>query len=131
MPQDLLNATGKLRTKPYHISVKKSNFRLECMKQFYVMAEKDEHTLDIFLGLYPSITDLKTITFCNKRKKTEWLAPELGSRNLSFFAMHGDMAAFEHGDIMKAFRSDSAGLLIATDLLAHGIDLQQIPLVIL
>jgi len=100
------------------------------MKQFYLKAEKDEDKLNIILDLYANITNVKTITFCNKRKRMEWLAEELDSRNRSFFAMHGDMDSWKRADTMKEFRSDSAGLLIATELLARGIDVQQIPLII-
>ncbi|KAL2208381.1 ATP-dependent RNA helicase eIF4A [Sarocladium strictum] len=130
MPQEVHEVTSRLTSQPRHIAIKKSNFRLGGMKQFYIKAEKDEDKLDIFLDLYANITNVKTITFCNKRKRMEWLAEELDSRNRSFFAMHGDMDAWKRANIMKEFRSDSAGLLIATELLARGIDVQQIPLII-
>ncbi|KAI8298696.1 ATP-dependent RNA helicase eIF4A [Colletotrichum sp. SAR11_240] len=130
MPQDLLEATGILMRNPRHIYITKKDFRLEGIKQFYVNVEKDECQLEAFLHLCASITTFQTITFCNTRKKTEWLKEKINVPNLPFSAMHGDMPAFERAEIMKQFRSGSAKLLIATELLARGIDVQQIPLVI-
>ncbi|KAF4886001.1 ATP-dependent RNA helicase eIF4A [Colletotrichum fructicola] len=130
MPQDLLEATGILMRKPRHIYITKKDFRLEGIKQFYVNVEKDEYKLEAFLHLCASITTFQTITFCNTRKKTEWLKEKINVPNLPFYAMHGDMPAFERAEIMKQFRSGSAKLLIATEFLARGIDVQQIPLVI-
>ncbi|EQB43514.1 hypothetical protein CGLO_17827 [Colletotrichum gloeosporioides Cg-14] len=129
-PQDLLEATGILMRNPRHIYIKKTDFRLEGIKQFYVNVEKDECKLEAFLDLCASITTFQKITFCNTRKKTEWLKEKINVPNLAFSAMHGDMPAFERAEIMKQFRSSSAKLLIATELLARGIDVQQIPLVI-
>lgn len=130
MPQDLLEATGILMRNPRHIYTKKKDFRLEGIKQFYVNVEKDECKLEAFLHLCASITTFQTITFCNTSKKTEWLKENINVPNLPFSAMHGDMPAFERAEIMKQFRSGSAKLLIATELLARVIDVQQIPLVI-
>ncbi|KAK1456389.1 ATP-dependent RNA helicase eIF4A [Colletotrichum melonis] len=130
MPQDLLEATGILMHDPHHIYIKKKGFRLEGIKQFYVNVEKEEYKLKAFLDLYTSVPAFQTITFCNTRKKTEWLVEKLSALKLPFFAMHGDLPAFERAVIMEEFRSTSAGLLIATELLARGIDVQQIPLVV-
>lgn len=130
MPQDLSEATGILLRNPQHIHIKKKKFRLGGIKQFYVNVEKDECKLDTFFDLCASVTAFQTITFCNTRKKTEWLGEKLNALNLPFFTMHGDMPAFERAATMEEFRSGSTRLLVATDLLARGIDVQQIPLVI-
>ncbi|KAF9870573.1 hypothetical protein CkaCkLH20_11879 [Colletotrichum karsti] len=132
MPQDLLEATSTLMRNPHHIYVKKKGFRLEGIKQFYVNVENDERKLDTYLDIYASVTtSVQTITFCNTRKRTEWLAEKLGVLDIvPFAAMHGDMPATERAEIMAGFRSGSTRSLLATELLARGIDVQQVPLVI-
>ncbi|KAI9002636.1 P-loop containing nucleoside triphosphate hydrolase protein [Gaertneriomyces semiglobifer] len=52
------------------------------------------------------------------------------SRDFTVSAMHGDMTQAERDLIMKEFRSGSSRVLITTDLLARGIDVQQVSLVI-
>jgi len=54
----------------------------------------------------------------------------MGQRDFTVSAMHGDMTQQEREMIMKEFRSGSSRVLITTDLLARGIDVQQVSLVI-
>lgn len=132
MPQDVLEVTTKIMRDPIRILVKKDGRNLEGIKQFYIAVEKEEWKLDTLSDLYESLTTFQTqtIIFCNTRKKVEWLTGKLKSRDLPFSAMHADMDAVHRAAIMEQFRSGSACFLIATELLARGIDVQQIPLVI-
>lgn len=54
----------------------------------------------------------------------------MGQRDFTVSAMHGDMTQGERGLILKEFRSGSSRVLVTTDLLARGIDVQQVSLVI-
>ncbi|KAJ2377656.1 translation initiation factor eIF4A, partial [Coemansia sp. RSA 2611] len=54
----------------------------------------------------------------------------LRERNFTVSAIHGDMDQEQRNNIMKEFRSGSSRILITTDLLARGIDVQQVSLVI-
>jgi superfamily II DNA/RNA helicase len=58
------------------------------------------------------------------------LEAERGRAQFTVSAMHGDMEQGQREVIMKEFRSGSSRVLIATDLLARGIDVQQVSLVI-
>merc|ERR1711911_169958 len=55
---------------------------------------------------------------------------KMTSRDFTVSAMHGDMDQKERDIIMREFRSGSSRVLITTDLLARGIDVQQVSLVI-
>lgn len=130
MPQDVLEVTPKLMRNPICILVKKDKLSPKGIKQFYITVEKEEWKLNTLFDLCDSVTTSQTIIFCNLRKKVEWLEENLKSRNLSFSAMHGDMDASRRAAIMEQFRSGSIRFLIATELLARGIDVQQVPLII-
>lgn len=67
---------------------------------------------------------------CNTRRKVDWLTDKLHAREFTVSAMHGDMEQAQRDVIMKEFRSGSSRVLITTDLLARGIDVQQVSLVI-
>lgn len=62
--------------------------------------------------------------------KVDQLTEEMTSHNFTVSAMHGDMEQRDRELIMKQFRSGSSRVLITTDLLARGIDVQQVSLVI-
>jgi translation initiation factor 4A len=60
----------------------------------------------------------------------DWLSENMQKRDFTVSSMHGDMEQKEREVIMEEFRSGSSRVLITTDLLARGIDVQQVSLVI-
>jgi translation initiation factor 4A len=130
MPQDVLEVTTKFMRDPVRILVKKAELTLEGIKQFYIAVEKEEWKLDTLSDLYETVTITQAVIFCNTRRKVDWLTEKLTARDFTVSAMHGDMDQNQRDMIMKEFRSGSSRVLIATDLLARGIDVQQVSLVI-
>jgi translation initiation factor 4A len=130
MPQDVLEVTTKFMRDPVRILVKKDELTLEGIKQFYIAVEKEEWKLDTLSDLYETVTITQAVIFCNTRRKVDWLTDKLTARDFTVSAMHGDMDQAQRDVIMKEFRSGSSRVLIATDLLARGIDVQQVSLVI-
>lgn len=130
MPQDVLEVTTKFMRDPVRILVKKAELTLEGIKQFYIAVEKEEWKLDTLSDLYETVTITQAVIFCNTRRKVDWLTDKLTARDFTVSAMHGDMEQAQRDVIMKEFRSGSSRVLIATDLLARGIDVQQVSLVI-
>ncbi|KAI7830655.1 P-loop containing nucleoside triphosphate hydrolase protein [Gamsiella multidivaricata] len=128
----LLSATmpTEFMREPIRILVKKDELTLEGIKQFYVAVEKEEWKLDTLCDLYETVTITQAVIFCNTRRKVDWLTEKLTAREFTVSAMHGDMEQAQREVIMKEFRSGSSRVLIATDLLARGIDVQQVSLVI-
>lgn len=130
MPAEVLEVTKKFMRDPIRILVKKDELTLEGIKQFYVAVEKEDWKLDTLCDLYESITITQAVIFCNTRRKVDWLTEKLKARDFVVSAMHGDMSQEDRSLIMKEFRSGSSRVLITTDLLARGIDVQQVSLVI-
>jgi translation initiation factor 4A len=130
MPQDVLEVTTKFMRDPVRILVKKDELTLEGIKQFYIAVEKEEWKLDTLCDLYETVTITQAVIFCNTRRKVDWLTEKLHQREFTVSAMHGDMEQAQRDVIMKEFRSGSSRVLITTDLLARGIDVQQVSLVI-
>lgn len=96
----------------------------------YSAVEKEEWKLDTLSDLYETVTITQAVIFCNTRRKVDWLTEKLTQREFTVSAMHGDMDQKQREIIMKEFRSGSSRVLITTDLLARGIDVQQVSLVI-
>jgi len=130
MPDEVLEMTGKFMNDPKRILVKRDELTLEGIKQFYVAVEREEWKLDTLCDLYETLTITQAIIYCNARRKVDWLTEQLHSRDFTVSALHGDMDQRERELIMKEFRSGSSRVLITTDLLARGIDVQQVSLVI-
>jgi len=130
MPADVLEVTKKFMRDPVRILVKRDELTLEGIKQFYIAVEKEEWKLDTLCDLYETVTITQAVIFCNTRRKVDWLTEKMHSREFTVSAMHGDMEQKQREVLMKEFRSGSSRVLITTDLLARGIDVQQVSLVI-
>jgi len=130
MPQEVLEVSKKFMRKPVRILVKRAAVTLDGIKQFYIGVEKEDWKLETLCDLYDTLSIAQAIIYCNTRRKVDWLTDKMQSRDFTVSAMHGEMTAQERGRIMKEFRSGSTRILITTDLLARGIDVQQVSLVI-
>jgi len=130
MPAEVLEVTTRFMRDPVRILVKKEELTLEGIRQFYISVEREEWKLDTLCDLYETLTITQAVIFCNTRRKVDWLTVKMHQRDFTVSAMHGDMDQKERDVIMREFRSGSSRVLITTDLLARGIDVQQVSLVI-
>jgi translation initiation factor 4A len=130
MPQDVLEVTKRFMRDPVRILVKKEELTLDGIRQFYIDVNKEEWKLETLCDLYETVTITQAVIFCNTRRKVDQLTHSMTDRGFVVSSMHGDMEQKERDGIMKEFRSGSSRVLITTDLLARGIDVQQVSLVI-
>jgi translation initiation factor 4A len=129
MPQEVLDLTHKFMRDPTSILVNKDMLTLEGIKQFYVAVEND-HKLGVLMDLYENVSITQAVIFCNARRKVEWLAEEMNKKEFTVSFMHADMPQSEREQVMKTFRSGMSRVLITTDLLSRGIDVQHVSIVI-
>lgn len=130
MPQDVLEMTDKFMRDPIRILVKKDELTLEGIKQFYVGIEKEEWKFETLCDLYETLTITQAIIYVNTRRKVEWLTEKMGEKDFTVSMLHGEMDQKDRDVIMREFRTGSSRVLVTTDLLARGIDVQQVSLVI-
>jgi translation initiation factor 4A len=130
MPPEVLDMTTKFMRDAVRILVKKDELTLEGIRQFYVAIEKEEWKLDTLCDLYETLTITQAIIYCNTRRKVDFLADQMSKRDFTISTMHAEMDQKERDLVMREFRSGSSRVLISTDLLARGIDVQQVSLVI-
>ncbi|XP_057336509.1 eukaryotic initiation factor 4A-I-like [Microplitis mediator] len=130
MPTDVLEVSKCFMRNPINILVKKEQLTLEGIKQFYVFVEKEDWKLETLCDLYDTLSITQAVIFCNTRRKVDWLTDNLHSRDFTVSAIHGEMEQKERDMIMRQFRTGSSRVLITTDILARGIDVQQVSLVI-
>merc|ERR1712224_1130458 len=130
MPLEVLEVTSRFMRDAIRILVKKEELTLEGIRQFYISVEREEWKLDTLCDLYETLTITQAVIFSNTRRKVDWLTEKMHERDFTVSAMHGDMDQKERDVIMRELRSGSSRVLITTDLLARGIDVQQVSLVI-
>jgi len=117
--------------KPDYLSilVKDDELTLDGITQYYINID-EEYKLDALIDLYKFISIGQAIVYCNKKNKADELKYALIDKSFAVSILHGDMIQKEREDIMKEFRTGTTRILITTDILSRGIDIQQVSLVI-
>jgi len=130
MPPEALEITQRFMNNPVRILVKRDELTLEGIKQFYIAVDREEWKLDTLCDLYDTLNITQAVIFCNTRRKVDYLTDKMRSRDHTVSSTHGDIGQQERDVILNEFRTGSSRVLITTDLLARGIDVQQVSLVI-
>lgn len=139
MPKEILEMTKDFMRDPAKILVKKENLTLEGIRQYYVAIPEEKFKFNVLSDIYKNLGNQLSLThieiqqaliYCNSRKRVEFLANEMKKHDFTVSSIHGEMKQDERSNIMKEFRTGSSRVLISTDLLARGIDVQQVSLVI-
>ena len=130
MTPEFFNISKKFMRNPIKILVKNEELTLEGIKQFYINIDKNEFKFETLCDIYEACTISQTIIYCNSKRSVDELTTKLMENNFSVASIHGEMEQSERNKIMEEFRNGSSRILIATDLLARGIDVQQVSLVI-
>ncbi|KAM9840517.1 eukaryotic initiation factor 4A-I-like [Aulostomus maculatus] len=130
IPADVMEVMQKFMRDPVKILVKKEELTLEGIHQFYIDMDKEEWKLDTLCDLYEFLSITQTVIFTNTKKKVDWLAEKMNARDFSVSAIHSEMDQQERDSIMSEFHSCATRILITTDLLARGIDVQHVSIVI-
>jgi len=111
------------------ILVKDDELTLDGIIQYYIYLEEN-YKLDALIDLYKFVSIGQAIVYCNKKQKADELKFALVEQNFSVSLLHGDMIQKEREEIMIEFRTGKTRILITTDILSRGIDIQQVSLVI-
>jgi len=130
MPLDVLEVSNRFMRDPIRILVKQDELTLEGIRQFYIAIEKEDWKLETLCDLYETLTITQAIIYCNTRRKVNWLTEQMTNRDFTVSAIHGEMDQSERDHILQEFRDGASRVLITTDLLARGIDVQGVSLVI-
>jgi ATP-dependent RNA helicase DeaD len=129
MPSEIKRITGKYMRSPREIIVGNKNESTANVKHVYYMVHaKDKYqTLKRIADFYPNIYG---IVFCRTRKDTQEIADKLIQDGYSADSLHGDLSQQQRDYVMNKFRSRTIQLLIATDVAARGLDVNDLTHVI-
>ena len=130
MEPEFFRVTRNFMHNPLNILIKKEELTLEGIKQFYIDCEKNEYKFETLCDLYSLISVSQTIIYCNHYQCVEQLTRKLQENNFKVSCIHGNMDIAAREEAMKNFRSMQSRVLISTDLLGRGIDVQQVSVVI-
>ncbi len=129
MPQEIAKITKKYMNNPMEITIGRKNEGAENVKHIYfVVHAKDKYlALKRIADYYPNVYG---IIFCRTRKETQEIADKLIQDGYDADSLHGDLSQAQRDYVMNKFRLRNLQLLVATDVAARGLDVDDITHVI-
>ena len=96
----------------------------------YVDCGADAYKFDVLLDLYQTLSLSQSVIFVNSRRKAMELADELDRQDHTVSVIHGEMGQDEREATLREFTQGASRVLVATDIIARGIDVQQVSVVV-
>lgn len=129
MPPDMLKLSKKYMTDPFEISAgSKQETNTNVTHQYYKINSRDRYpALKRAVDIAP---DIYGIIFCRTRAETKEVAERLAEDGYNTDALHGDLSQAQRDYVMNRFRNRQLQLLIATDVAARGLDVNELTHVI-
>ncbi len=129
MPKAIMNLTEDFQEDPLLIAVDGGKRTVSNIEQSYYDIPKDGKK-DAIKLLLEYHRPKKALIFCNTKKMVDELASKLREEGFKALGLHGDINQKQRSIIMKEFKSVSRGILIATDVAARGIDVDDVEAVL-
>lgn len=130
MSREAIETTKKFLVAPVNILVKPEQLTLKYIKQFYVYINHENYKLDTLLDIYGKLCVSQAIIFVNSKRKVNILNENLKSNGFSVGCMHSEMSMKERNEVYMKFRKGTVRIVVSTDVMARGIDIQGISFVI-
>jgi len=129
MPKQIASITGQYMQKPVEITIGTRNTGAENVHhECYMVHARDRYpALKRLVDFYPHIYGL---IFCRTRAETQDVASRLMKDGYSADALHGDLSQLQRDRVMDKFRERSIQILVATDVAARGLDINNLTHVI-
>lgn len=129
MPKEVALIAKNYMDNPLEVSIGHKNQTNENIDHiYYSVKEKDRYSaLKRLIDYNPNIYGL---IFCRTRRETAMVAEQLGKESYSAEPLHGDLSQAQRDSVMKRFREKSIQILVATDVAARGLDVDDITHVI-
>ncbi len=128
MPPKIAQLARTVMHDPVEIEIAVSK-PAENIRQCVVVCHEPDKTL-VLRKIFELQPPKRVIVFCSSKQKVKELAIVLQRKGYNARAMHSDLAQAERDEVMQLFRARKVDLLVATDIVARGIDIDDITMVI-
>ncbi|KAJ1657562.1 RNA helicase required for poly(A+) mRNA export [Dispira simplex] len=112
------------------IKVAKKDVSVDAIKQFYMDCKDADHKLEVLKELYSLLTIGQSIIFVRTRNTADRVSQTMKDSGHAVEYLHGKMETEDRDRIMKLFRDGGVKVLVTTNVLARGIDIQQVNMVV-
>lgn len=125
MPQAILNITKSFLRDPQTVDIRTGQRTISTTEQYFyqVPQSRKMEAINLLLQYHDP---RRSVIFCNTKAMVDTLTTYLVEHNFKAAGIHGDLKQTARTQVMQAFRSGKARILVATDVAARGIDVENI-----
>lgn len=123
MPRPILSISKKYMRTPKMVAIHKEVVTAPTIDQYYY---ETRDKVDGLCRILDTTDDCKMIIFCRTKKGVDELVIALATRGYEAEGLHGDLSQNQRDRVMKKFRSGQVDILVATDVAARGLDIDNI-----
>ncbi len=128
MPQEILEITEEYQKDAELVRVEAEEMTVTAIKQSYYIIKGREKDTSL-CRLIDYMSPKRALIFCNTKRKVDQLTLVLKAKGYSAEAIHGDLSQHQRDRVMNLFRNGNLELLLATDVAARGIDVDDVDMV--
>jgi ATP-dependent RNA helicase DeaD len=125
MSKEILEITKLYQKDPMIVKTVHKELTMPTTEQFYIEV-REASKLELLCRMIDANNIKVGIVFCNTKRKVDEVTTALQTRGFSAEALHGDMKQTERDRVMNKFRKGLVDILIATDVAARGIDVNNV-----
>ncbi len=129
LPPDILKISKEFQDEPVNIEINAKHVVLSNIRQCYINLPKNSK-LDVLNLLFHRYSPQRVIIFTNTKTMVDELAEKLNNLGFSAAGLHGDMRQGQRTLVMNTFKQGKTMILVATDVAARGIDVNDVDYVI-
>ena len=128
MPEEILEIARLYQRQTKLVQAGQEELTIPLVKQFYYIVKGREKDTSL-CRLLDYMSPKRALIFCNTKKKVDQLTLKLKAKGYSAEALHGDLSQHQRDRVMNLFRGGSLELLLATDVAARGLDVDDVDMV--
>ena len=125
MPQAIQRIAANFQKDPQIVRVVKKEMTVPKVTQYYYEV-KPKNKLEVMCRLLDLYDPKLSVVFCNTKKQVDELVQGLQGRGYFAEGLHGDLKQEQRDRVMRAFRTGRTAILVATDVAARGIDVDDV-----
>lgn len=124
-PEQIENIGKRILIDPVTVKVESKHTNNTIKQAFYKVENNEERMIALRLLLQQYQPD-SSVVFCNTKREVQDVADELANRGFSAIALHGDLEQKDRDQALIRFSNKSACILVATDVAARGLDIDNL-----
>ena len=125
MPGPILELTKTYQKNAVYVKMTPEEVTIPLIRQAYYQVRRQDKE-EVLCRLIDYYDPKRALIFCNTKRMVDELTEHLKERGYGVEGLHGDLSQHQRDTVMNLFRSGRAGILIATDVAARGIDVSDV-----